>query len=288
MASTSPSSIPSALKNTSRNTLTNLDRTLTRLTSILANPVGTDKFLLTIYYALKLLYPQIARLRSHQTRKFLSAFTNKARFNLLPGESLITILETRDDGFLAQVEAGMRAGASTISDVRMFMRLFALLGVYGMAKRTWSAPPKDTLTKAMAWGQVGSLVGYQVLENVAYLAGKGILKGERFSAEKQTRWFIVACRFWMAYVGLEAGRLLRDWQLNLTEEVRVEEKGQDAVEKRKNDVAAWRRAWYANAAYSPMTVHYSFEQGCLNDEQLGFLGVIVGFIGFGHMWRQTA
>ena len=70
---------------------------------------------------------------------------------------------------------------------------------------------------------------------------------------------------------------------------REKTEGEGAVGvQRQQEVQAWRRAWWANAAYSPMTVHYSVDGGILSDDQLGLLGVIIGFIGFGHLWKQSA
>jgi len=250
--------------------------------------VGVDKFLLTIYYTLKLLYPQITRLRSLRFRRFISGFISKARSGLLPGETLITVLEQRDDDFLSELDLGMRNAAALVGDVRMFMRLWSLLGIYAGAKRVLTNPPKDQVTKYIVMGQLGSIGVYQAFENVAYLAGKGILRGDWVAPEKQKRMWLVGCRFWGVYVALEFARLAREWQIK---QMTVQEKteGGDAVDaQRQQEVQAWRRSWWSNAAYSPMTVHYSVDGGILSDEQLGFLGVVIGFIGFGHLWKQSA
>jgi len=284
-------SLPPSVTSTSRSLLRSTDRTLTRLTSILSTPIGVDKFLLTIYYTLKLLYPQITRLRSLRFRRFISSFISKARAGLLPGETLITVLEQRDDDFLSELDTGMRNAAALIGDVRIFLRLWALLGIYGSVKRVLTNPPKDQVTKWIVMGQLGSIGVYQVLENVAYLAGKGILRNEWVAPEKQKRMWLVGCRFWGVYVALEAARLVREWQIKDLGVQKVQEKteGEGAVGvQRQQEVQAWRRAWWANAAYSPMTVHYSVDGGILSDDQLGLLGVIIGFIGFGHLWKQSA
>lgn len=43
-----------------------------------------------------------------------------------------------------------------------------------------------------------------------------------------------------------------------------------------------------NAAYAPMTVHYSFEKGFLGEGNLGVLGCVVGWLTFGKAWKESA
>ena len=290
---TSPSSLPSTLNRSLRQTLSQTDTNLTKLTRLLSTPAGIDKFLLTIYYALKLTYPQIARLRSLQFRRYLRSFISRANDSLLPGETLITVLEKPNDDFLGTLEQSMRAAAGTVTEFRIFTRLWSLLTIYAWGKSTWANPPKDQIVRACVWGQVAFCGLFQAYENVAYLAGKGVLRGDWCNAQKQGKWWVLSCRFWLVHITLEATRLLRTWQLQNLELKKVQaQEGEDEkveqVKRQKEDVSTWRRAWYANAAYAPIALHYSVPGGALTDDQMGLCGFIVGTIGLKYMWKQLA
>lgn len=85
-------------------------------------------------------------------------------------------------------------------------------------------------------------------------------------------------------LGEEKGELeLREekGELELREE-KVEE--EMAAEK----WAKWQRELGVSAAYAPMTVHYSLEQGPLGEGSLGALGVVVGWLSIGRAWRDSA
>ena len=55
--------------------------------------------------------------------------------------------------------------------------------------------------------------------------------------------------------------------------------------------ARWGK-WYSevgvNAAYAPMTIHYSLENGVLGDGAIAALGVVVGALSIGQAWKMTA
>ena len=285
------SSLPSSLNKGLTRQISQTDTRIAKLTRLLSTPAGADKFLLTIYYALKLLYPQITRVRSLQFRHFLKNFVNKASASLLPGETLITILEQRDDDFLSNLELSMRAGAGMITDFRIFTRLWGLLSIYAWAKGTWINPPQDGILHGCQWGQVVACGLFQFYENMAYLAGKGVLRGQWCNATKQGKWWVYSCRFWLVHISLEALRLMRTWQMQSAEKQRIAAQGGEGeketiAKKQQTDVDTWRRAWYTNAAYAPIAVHYSVPGYALSDDQMGLCGVIVGSIGLRYMWKQ--
>lgn len=286
-------SIPPKLRARAQALLSRGDDLAMHLTRVLATPAGIDKFLMTIYYTMKLVYPQIARLRALRADQHIQAFISKAAASLLPGETLVAPIAalTPPDGTLATLEASSRALAALISDFRIFVRCWGLLGIYTWGRSTWTSPPEDKVLKRLVWGQVGVNTGFQLCENVAYLASKGVLRGPRFGTEMQNRWWMYSCRFWAAHTALEAARLLRVWQLSVREaqsEKNVEGlSSEEARAKKMEATQAWSRAWYVNAAYAPMTVHYSIPNGLLTDEWLGALGIIAGSIGLRHMWKQT-
>jgi len=287
------------LRNRSDATLSRIDSILTHLGRVLVTAAGTDKLLMTIYYVLKLIYPTIARLRTLRAQQFLARFVQKASDTPLPGGTLVaTFASVPGNDRLGSVEASTRNLAGVISDFRIFVRLWGMIGIYGWARSTWYSPPEDSVVRGLVWAQIAANVGFQLFENVAYLASKGVLRGPRFDEKRQTVWWMWSSRFWAGHVGLEALRLLRVWQLFERKSghaggkadmanSKVSSSGGIDAETRSVEVNAWRRAWTVNAAYAPMTIHYSLERGLLSDEWLGVVGLIAGTTGFKQIWEQT-
>lgn len=83
-------------------------------------------------------------------------------------------------------------------------------------------------------------------------------------------------------MGLEFVRL--GWEVV---QRRGAKKGEDEVVRREEE-EAWRREVVVNAAYAPMTVHWSLEEGCISPLAVGVLGSVVGAINVTELWKATA
>ena len=76
-----------------------------------------------------------------------------------------------------------------VGDFRIFVRMWGLAGLYMWARGLWYAPlgkdagVKENAVRKITWAQIGSLVLFQVLENGAYLASKGVLTSDVWSGE---------------------------------------------------------------------------------------------------------
>lgn len=182
------------------------------------------------------------------------------------------------------------------------MRLWGFFGIYSWGRGTWTTPlpvgagRKEKLLRAVTWGQVAACAAYQVLENGAYLASKGVLNsagwiGEE-GARRQARWWVWSCRFWAAHVGLEGVRLGTSWYYRR----KLEEKGVGDGEKeeklrreeRRKENRMWWRDAVSNMAYAPLTVHWSVEEGVVSEAWVGFLGMVAGAVALKEEWRNTA
>ncbi|KAK4992258.1 hypothetical protein LTR50_001238 [Elasticomyces elasticus] len=280
--------------------LSTTDSYISHLTRCLSTASGIDTTLLTISYTLTLLSSQLTRALRAQYELLALSLVSKASDVLLPGETIFAEFEPPQTK-LALVTAGTKALADLISDFRIFLRLWGLLGIYAWARATYFEPPKDAVVKVLVWAQVAVNTAYQILENGAYLAQHGVLRGERWSAKSQARLWAWSSRFWMGHVALEFLRLGRTWQtrdrageglgigVGQVAAEGVAEDDEKAVKvSRKEDMEAWWRTMRVNLAYAPMTLHWSMEDGCLNDTQVGALGMVAGFIGFGQLWASTA
>lgn len=107
----------------------------------------------------------------------------------------------------------------------------------------------------------------------------------------------------MVHVGLEIGRLVRVWGMG---EGRGEpRKGNEgdgkaamvknevgnevmmAVKEKDNGEEKWWRDVLVNAAYAPMTMHWSVEDGILAEPFLAALGLVAAGLGFRQAWREA-
>ena len=274
-----PTSIPQYLTKTNA-TITRLNRfpsllplsppprtsSLTTPHRLLSKTATLDTTLLTTSYTLHLIHALLFRLQTPRT--------------LVP---------------LARISAL----TALLDEFRVLLRLTGLLGIYSWACSTYASPPKDGVVKYITWAQVASCVVFQALENGAFLAGMGVVGWKK---ERVARAWVWSARAWGVYVGLELGRLgweARKWQggreggrendggmgKGEAELVVKEKEGKGDVHL---DWDKWKREVGVNAAYAPMTVHYSLENGVLSEGAIGALGVVVAWLTMGKAWRECA
>ncbi|KAI9698802.1 MAG: hypothetical protein M1836_003912 [Candelina mexicana] len=270
-----------------------IDSKISRLNSVLSTTSGLDTILLTLSYTLIFFtstLPSLSSLRisSLRIQKSQPSSPTSSRF-------LRTV-------------TSLRTLADLISDVRIFLRLWGLLGIWSWGASVYRDPPKDQVLEMIAWLQVGANAIYQGLENGAYLSSHGVLDlGGGKGGKREAKWWLWSSRFWAAHVGLEFGRLGRVLILKKREEEEERKKngqGQgEYVEKsgdavlvrgngntmtRRREAERWWREFGLNLAYAPLVVHWSLEKGCVGDGWVGALGSIAGVLGFKEIWRQTA
>jgi len=138
--------------------------------------------------------------------------------------------------------------------------------------------------KRIEAAQVVVNVAYQYLENGAYLSSKGVLG---WSKEQQGRAWVWSSRYWMMHVGLDFWRLGREWRLRRNKgKGKVADNGVTNVGEEEWK-ARWRREMVVNMAYVPLTIHWSLEEGLVNDFWVGLLGSIAGITGSRELWKQN-
>jgi hypothetical protein len=175
------------------------------------------------------------------------------------------------------VSRSLKALSDIISDFRIFVRLWGLLSIWEWGKGLLQQPPKDVLLRRIAWMQVTVNIAYQVLENGAYLASKGVLGWDE---KKQNKAWLWSSRFWATHVLLEFWRLGYEW--------RKSKEGEKGKEVERQSVVKWKRDLVTNLAYAPLTIHWSLESGIVNDFWVGVLGTTAGMVGFLELWKNTA
>ncbi|KAH8801705.1 hypothetical protein F5884DRAFT_524901 [Xylogone sp. PMI_703] len=259
------------------------DRAIDKLSRILATSAGTDKVLLTICYTSLLSSSVLKSLSVRQVHRAVRQLIEKA-ISLPPNTTVLIDTASIPPSRLYIASERLKALSGVISDFRIFVRLWGLIGVWKWGKSVWNDPPKDRLVRVIAFSQVLSILIYQYLENGAYLATKRVLK---WSKQKETKAWLWSCRFWMAYVGLDFIRLFREYALKKRRESGTE-KNEAVAEQDAEWAATWRRELVVNMAWAPLTLHWSLETGLVNDFWVGFFGSVAGVVGITRLWKTTS
>ena len=183
----------------------------------------------------------------------------------------------------------LKALSGLLSEARMILRLWALLGMYFwgrglVAKALRKSSPEEEEEKGkgtqettkvettIEWTRLALCIGLQSLENGAYLSSRGVMG---WSAKTQGLAYKWSARFWAAYVGIELGRLL------------AEGFGGGKVYQ-ADETADWRKKVVRNMAWMPLTIHWSTDTGLVNEPLVGILASIPGIIQIRDLWAQTA
>ena len=96
------------------------------------------------------------------------------------------------------------------------------------------------------------------------------------------------------HVGLDFVRLYREWMLRnrrgTEDERRTDGPKGDVITDRgeREWKAKWIREVLVDAAWMPLTLHWSLEKGLVGDFWIGLLGSVAGVAGFGKRWSDTA
>jgi hypothetical protein len=284
------------------------DHHLLHLARLLSTPSGTDVLLCTTSYTLTLLRALLSRLLERRLSAIASAIASKTDGILLPGETLIASLPApTSTKVLAQAVGSAKALADTIADYRIFVRLWGTVGLYTWARATYldglreDASGKEKVVRGLTWAAIVSCVGFQILENGAYLSSKGALTTASWTGDvgkaRENTWWLWSSRFWAVYVGIELVRLgvVRGWKEKRVQEDGVGDgekedkiRGEEKVRQEKLEKWLWWKDVVSNLAYAPMTVHWSLEQGLLNDLGVGACGIVAGGALLADAWRRTA
>ncbi|KAN0106485.1 hypothetical protein V8E51_009361 [Hyaloscypha variabilis] len=258
--------------------LSKTDATISHLSRVLSTPSGTDTFLLTICYTSLLSSSLLSSLSLHRILAAVQRIISQA-IALPPNTTVIIDTSSLPPSRLLIASRRLKALSDLISDFRIFVRLWGLLSIYKWGKRVYNSPPADTLVRRIVYTQVASNIAFQYLENGAYLASKGVLG---WGKEKQSRAWIWSSRFWMLHVGLDFVRLWREAGLRTSKG-----KSNPGSDEEIKWTAKWRREMVVNAAWAPLTLHWSLEEGFASDFWVGVLGSVAGLAGFRELWRTT-
>ncbi|KAL9030543.1 MAG: hypothetical protein Q9196_001347 [Gyalolechia fulgens] len=232
----------------------------------------------------------------------------------------------------------LRTLGALLAETRVTLRLvIGVVGVYGSAVEAFGIPtppsedkiPRRESTRIApardpemwsAWlsrSSVLAALAFQILENVAFLGDKGVL---RLSPDRRARLWLYCSRAWCAGLGVELGRLgLQRWGFR-RQDVDGEEKqgkGNIGVDKsedhsgkdglvarsekkqgaeirtisRRDEKGAggreeWTRSVKIHTLYMLMAVHYSAEGGVMGEGMLSLCGCLASGFGLREAWRK--
>lgn len=252
---------------------------------VLQSAGGIDATLMLAGYTLTFASVQVARLLKTRLAALAEQYAQGASKSLSPGETLVATLQLPTPASrLADAHLGLKALAGHCSDVRTFTRLWSVLTMWGWAKQTLFAPPKDTVLRLLNVAQLLVNSGYVLAEHRAYLAMKGVYRG--FSADRIKADWVLAGKFFGAHLLLDFVRLWRVWQIqNDSPFTGAEEKS--VRDQRKEDNRLWWKALVVDAAYLPMAVELSYAPGWCGEEATSVLGMIVGYLSFKEAWNAA-
>ncbi|RKF61788.1 putative peroxin 11c [Erysiphe neolycopersici] len=265
------------LSNCTSRFLIKTDETISHLSRILSTASGTDTLLLTICYTSLLSSTILTSISLARLRNTARILINKV-LTLPPETTILLTMKTIPSSRLLKLSMRLKALSSLISDVRIFARLWGLISIWTWAKSVFvENPNEDQTLNQLERLQVIANIGYQYLENYAYLSSKGVLG---WSQKKQNRAWIWSSRFWALHVILEFVRLWREKRVR-------EEKGKCKANEKSLWINDWENQVLINTAYAPLTVHWSLEKGLVNEFFVGLLGSIVGLIKIRQVWNKT-
>ncbi|KAE8450945.1 hypothetical protein EG329_005385 [Mollisiaceae sp. DMI_Dod_QoI] len=263
------------------------DATISQLSKIFSTSRGTDTLLLTICYTSLLASNLLSRISLSRIER-LSRQLIESAISLPPNTTVFIDTSAIPPSRLLITSQRLKALSELISDFRIFTRLWGLLGIWKWGKSVLlnlqEEGDKDLTAKRIEAAQVVVNVAYQYLENGAYLSSKGILN---WSKEQQGKAWVWSSRFWMMHVGLDFWRLGREWMLRRSKgKGKVVDGGVTNVGEEEWKVK-WRREMVVNMAYAPLTIHWSLEEGLVNEFWVGLLGSIAGITGSRELWKQS-
>ncbi|EGN91910.1 hypothetical protein SERLA73DRAFT_191823 [Serpula lacrymans var. lacrymans S7.3] len=254
--------------------------TLDHLIRYLSTWSGSDKFLMIIQYAIKLVIPFLNMRSRLQHRAGLRKDTSS---------------------YTAQ---SLKKFDGLISDSKMLWRLWGILPIVQWLISMERNPPPTrkllTIERLQGW----SMLVYYPLEHLYYLRAHELIpaiipsvasffnrssKPTSLNANALSLW---SCRFWAIYVFLQFAHLSEDRKLLKLREKNLK-KGKGLAPEEKEDIRnRWDAYWnefIVNVGYLPLTIHWSLEQGLFKDEVwVGLFGLIAGIASFRSGWKATA
>ncbi|KAJ3056277.1 hypothetical protein HK097_007489 [Rhizophlyctis rosea] len=229
--------------------------TLDKLCRFLGSVRGTDKVLMTVQYTSKII---IWSLR----KRYLTSSTALQIQNL----------------------------ATPVSDFRILLRYYGLIPLLQWALISEQNPPPTPRLQLLTRLQNLVNAAYYPLEHAYWLGLHNVIPMSDKTRDKLGVW---SCRFWAAYVVLYFAQLWEEHLLLGKREKalgkRVADEGLLEPEKRAllEEKKALVLNTVVNAAYFPLTIHWSLENSTFPDIGVGICGTIAALTQLYGAWQSA-
>ncbi|OJZ87814.1 hypothetical protein ASPFODRAFT_206621 [Aspergillus luchuensis CBS 106.47] len=246
------------------------DRTIDRFDRLISTAAGQERVLAVTGYLAHTLHHILS---SAPWIAFQARLSLLARLRNNPKPPTNTTTSSSKSPLLAL--------SSLMSETRFTLRLLGLFPLWTWGSQTLKHPPADKPLYILTLLQVFVNVIYQALENVGYLAQKGIVS-KRFVDRWGgiDKWYIWSTRAWFGHIFFQFFVLWRGTVLRRRKQMEVE-KGEGGVvgkeEKRealRKEIRAWRKSLVNNVCWAPLCLHWCFEKG------IGFPEHLTGLVSF--------
>lgn len=213
--------------------------------------------------------------------------------------------------------------AGTIGDIRTASRLKGLVGTYEWAKEHKRSKKEDDdpVARGIVWAQIAAGFAFSGYENLGFLASKGAIKlskDDEKSKKRADNWLMQSCRYWLAHVVLEQGRLAREIQKNKKEIQRIkdeiaddnwddeyydqdkffdrhdnflydeaEDDAYDRIDELKKKNKDFKKQIAIQAAWTPVAANYSVEKPFLSPKVGSVLGLGAAGTKLHGLWKAT-
>jgi hypothetical protein len=178
--------------------------------------------------------------------------------------------------------------AGPVSDFRILLRYYGLIPLIKWIIDSEKNPDPNPRLQALSRMQNIANIFYYPLEHAYWLSLHHVIPMTDQTRDKVGMW---SCRFWCAYVVLYFAQLF--------EEKRVLDLKQKTLSKKKDEklslelakIKQQRKDWsmnaLINAAYFPLTIHWSLEQSSFPDVAVGVCGTIAAIAQVHLAWRAA-
>ncbi|KAI8916115.1 peroxisomal biogenesis factor 11 [Gorgonomyces haynaldii] len=169
-----------------------------------------------------------------------------------------------------------------VSDFRILLRYYGLLPLVQWILYTEKNPSPNPLMQTIIRLQNVSNLIYYPLEHTYWLALHKVIDLSDETRDKIGMW---SCRFWALYVVLYFYQLYEEYKdLKRKELKKLDDKQIKQLKDEKENLVV---NTVINAAYFPLTVHWSLEKSSFPDIGVGIFGTIASVFQIYAAWKST-
>ncbi|EAW19280.1 uncharacterized protein NFIA_092410 [Aspergillus fischeri NRRL 181] len=189
-------------------------------------------------------------------------------------------------------QSRLLALSSLMSETRYTIRLLGLVPLWTWGSATLKSPPSDPIIRNLTLAQVAVNMVYQFLENVGYLASKGVISKkwiDRWGGIN--KWYLWSIRAWFGHIIFQFFVLWRQVALRRRKIASDPAKAQtkEGQEELRAEIRAWKKALVNNVCWAPLCLHWCFENGVgIPNSLSGVISFMAGAWGFYDLWAATA